>query len=109
MHAAKSGTVQYRIGFQLRFLRSFARTTSVAREVGCTHLTFRILFGNLQGPRAGPRSTLQNSPWPRNRRKYEPVVEHHVEDAMHILESIDFVLVRHGTTIRTGIKRFLKV
>lgn len=60
---------------------------------GSTHLAFRVLFGDLHGPRTGTRPAFQYAPRPRDRGEYQPVVEHHVEDLVHILEAFDLVLL----------------
>lgn len=65
-----------------------------------THLAFRVLLSNLHGPGTAPRSALQDSPWAGDGREYEPVVEHHVEDLVHILEAFDFVLLHERTAVR---------
>lgn len=69
-----------------------------------THLAFRVLLGNLHGPRAGPGAAVQDSAWSGNRWEDEPVVEHHVEDPVHILEKIDFVLPGRANMISRGIR-----
>jgi hypothetical protein len=58
-----------------------------------THLAFRVLLGDLHGPRTGTRPAFQDSSWARNRREYQPAVEHHVEDLVHILEAFDLILL----------------
>ena len=62
-----------------------------------------MLFGHLHGPRTRPRSTVEDSPRARYGGEYKPVVEHHVEDLVHILEAIDLVLLPHRIVVRSTI------
>lgn len=62
-----------------------------------------MLFGHLHGPRTRSRSTIEDSPRARYWGEYEPVVEHHVEDLVHILETIDLVLLPGRTVVRSTI------
>ena len=73
--------------------RRFLRDRERGIQERFTHLAFGILLGNLHGPGTRAGTALQDAPWARDRREYEPVVEHHVEDLVHILEAIDFVLL----------------
>lgn len=78
--------------------RSFHSPRGYGRhESTHTHLAFRILFGNVHGPCPGSGPTLQDPPRSRDRREYEPVVEHHVEDAVHVLEALNLILCARGT------------
>lgn len=62
-----------------------------------------MLFSHLHGPRTRSRSTIEDSPRARYWRENEPVVEHHVEDLVHILETIDLVLLPSRIAVRSTI------
>jgi hypothetical protein len=58
-----------------------------------TYLAFWVLFGNLDSPRAAAIAAVQDPSWVWNGREEQPIVEHHVEDSMHILQPIDLILL----------------
>lgn len=59
---------------------------------GNTNLTFGILLRDLRSPGPRSRTTVENPAWSRNWGEDQPIVKHHVKDAMQVLESLDFVL-----------------
>ncbi len=62
-----------------------------------TNLAFWVFCRHLNGPRTGPRTAFKDSPQTRNRREDQSVVEHPVEDTVHVLQTLDLVLVHGGT------------
>lgn len=82
----------------LRFIITELSTTeAILSQFRSTHLAFWVLFGDLYGPTTGAEPAFQDATRARDGRKYEPVVEHHVENFVHILQPIDLILLVEQT------------